>query len=390
MLLMIVLGVILLWFILSGCGSDSPPDYSYRPPESMDDGIDVGSLEEVGIDFNPLGKVVDRIRDGKYGEVHSMLIYKDGKLVFEEYFPGHQFKWDGPNYHGIWVNWNENKEHNIMSAGKSITSAAVGIAIEEGFIEGVDHSIFDYLPEHQHLRSAEKEAITIEHMLTMTSGLAWKEWGASNTGLESDMFKLWVACEDQVACVLEKSLDKEPGTDFTYTGGGMTVLGEIVKNATGMDIEAFANEYLFAPLGIDPVRWRRFDSEVIYAGGEQSMTPREMLKFGVTYLNDGLWDGQRIINEDWVELSSVPFGDNTGISVPGSDGGRKDYGYSWWIWPTRHNGEELDAIYAGGWGGQRIIVIPDLEMVVVLTGGNYTSNTKTFTITEDFILPAIE
>jgi CubicO group peptidase (beta-lactamase class C family) len=355
----------------------------------MEDGLNVGTLEEVGIDLTSLGKAVDRIRDGKYGEVHSMLIFKDGKLVFEEYFPGHQYKWDGPNYHGIWINWNDNRKHNIMSAGKSITSAAVGIAIDEGFIGTVDQSIFDYLPEHQHFKNSEKEAITIEHLLTMTSGLEWKEWGASYSSNSNDLVRIWDD-DDQVARVLEMPLINEPGTDFTYTGGGMTVLGEIVKNATGMDIESFANEYLFAPMGIDPVEWKRFDSGVIYAGGEQYMTPREMLKFGVTYLNDGLWNRERIINEDWVELSSVPFGDNTRISVPGSDGGRKDYGYSWWIWPTRHNGEELEAIYAGGWGGQRIIVIPDLETVVVFTGGNYTGNTKTFAITEDFILAALE
>ena len=101
----------------------------------------------------------------------------------------------------------------------------------------------------------------------MTSGLEWNEWGASNISLDNDLFKLWVQCVDQVGWVLEKPLINEPGTDFTYSGGGMTVLGEIIKNATNMDIEAFCGKYLFEPLGIGPREWRRFESGVIYAGG---------------------------------------------------------------------------------------------------------------------------
>ena len=168
----------------------------------------------------------------------------------------------------------------------------------------------------------------------------------------------------------------------------MVLLGEIIKNATGMDTEAFANEYLFAPLAIDPVEWSRFDNGVINGSGQQRMSSREMLKFGVMFLNDGVWNGQQIISEEWVDFSSVPFVNNTGIKVPGADGGRKGYGYTWWTWSTKHNGEKLDTYYASGWGGQKIIVIPELETVIVFTGGNYTSKTHSFSILEKYILAA--
>ena len=144
----------------------------------------------------------------------------------------------------------------------------------------------------QHLKTTGKDQITIEHLLTMTSGFEWDEWGPSISDLNNDLVALWL-CDDPLACILENPLVSEPGTDFTYNSGNTILLGAIIKNATGKDIEAFAAEYLFKPMGIDPVAWDWMNDEVIYAGGNQLMTPREMLKFGVTYLNHGLWDESR-------------------------------------------------------------------------------------------------
>jgi CubicO group peptidase (beta-lactamase class C family) len=118
------------------------------------------------------------------------------------------------------------------------------------------------------------------------------------------------------------------------------------------------------------------------------LSSREMLKFGITYLNNGRWNGEQVIPEEWASLSAVPYGNNSGIRVPGSDGGRKGYSYSWWTWETKHNGQLLKTYYAGGWGGQRIFVIPELDTVVIMTGGNYTSKTHTFEIMEKYVLPA--
>jgi CubicO group peptidase (beta-lactamase class C family) len=384
--------------ILTGCGSEPDHTYSYRQPEPVDDSFEVGRLTQANMDVNLLESAVDDINNGNHGEIHSMLIYKDGKLVFEEYFPGHDYKWDGQNFHGEWVNWDINRRHNIHSAGKSITSACIGIAIDQGFIESVDQSIFDYLPEHQHLKTAGKDQITIEHLLTMTSGLEWDEWDTSYSNENNDIIALWFDCEDPIACILEKPLVSEPGTKFTYSGGNIIVLGEIIKNATGMDIEAFSWRYLFEPLGIESLPWRWIgDTGVIYAGGDQQLTPREMLKFGVTYLDGGIWNGQQIIPESWVEKSAVPYSglENRWFNhplqpIPPGDNtwGERGYSYAWWTHDFSHAGKKIPAYWAFGWGGQKIVIFPDQNTVVVFTGGNYTSTDATARILVKYVIPA--
>ncbi len=395
-----IFSIWMISFLIASCGTHSSGLYIYRAPQNIGDGLDVGTIDTVNLDFVPLSEAVDRIRAGKYGEVHSLLISKDGKLVFEEYFPGHTYKWDGPNFHGAWMNWDREKEHNIHSVGKSITSACIGIAIDQGFIESVDQSIFNYLPEYEHLKTGGKDQITIEHLLTMTSGLEWDEWGTSYSSGDNDVIALWVDCHDPMACILEKPLVCDPGTDFTYSGGNMIVLGEIIKNATGMDIEAFSGIYLFAPMGIEPPAWRWInDSGVVYAAGDQLLTPREMLKFGETYLHAGVWKGRQIISKGWVEYSAAPYPgpDNTWFNhllrpIPPGDGtwGPRGYSYSWWTHEFSHACEKIPAFWAFGWGGQKIVVFPDQNAVVVLTGGNYTSADMTAKILTEFVIPALE
>ncbi len=393
------LSVILPW-ILTACSSEPRYADTYRQPEEVDDGFVVGTLAEVGLDVAPLGKVVDDIQDGEYGEIHSMLIYKGGKLVFEEYFAGHDYDWAGPNFHGDWVNWDLSRRHNIHSVGKSITSACIGIAIDQGFITSVDDSMFDYLPDHQHLNTAGKDQITLEHLLSMSSGLQWDEWDSSYGNETNDVIALWVSCEDPIECILEKPLVNEPGTTFTYSGGNMIVLGDIIKNAAGMDIEAFSWEYLFEPLGIETPPWHWIgDSGVIYAGGDQRLTPREMLKFGVTYLEGGAWGEQQIVPEGWVAKSAAPFSGpgNTWWNhflrpIPPDDGswGPRGYSYSWWTHEFSHVGEKFPAYWAGGWGGQAIKILPEHNTVVVFTGANYNMLDSTVKILKDFVIPAFQ
>ena len=382
---------------LAGCSSEQTYEYSYQQPKQLGDGLAVGSVDEVGFDVGLLGAAVDGIENGRFGEIHSLLIFKDDQLVFEEYFPGHDYQWDDPNFHGAWVNWNEHREHNIHSVGKSITSACVGIAIDEGFIERVDQSIFDYLPDYQHLKTSGKEQITIEHLLTMSSGLEWDEWGSSYGNEENDVVALWFNCSDPIACILEKPLLSEPGTTFTYSGGNMIILGEIVKNASGMDIEAFAADYLFKPMGIEPVAWSWINDDVIYAGGDQKMTPREMVKFGVTYLNNGVWDEHQIISEQWVAKSAAPYAgpDNSWLNhvmrpIPPDDGtwGQRGYSYTWWTHQFSHAGEKIPTFWATGFGGQKLIIFPEQDAVVVFTSGNYNMASTNATILKDFIIPA--
>ena len=348
----------------------------------------------MNIDVQPIEKAVNEINRGKYKEVHSLLIFKDDKLVLEEYFPGHKYQWDAPGHHAELVAWDRDMMHVCQSVTKSIVGTCVGIAVDEGFIESVNQSIFEYLPEYQHLSTGGKEQITIEHLLTMTSGLEWTEWNAPNSSRENPIVEIWFQEIEQdkhpFTFILEGELKDEPGTRFRYYGGNQHLLGGIIENATGMDLDEFSAKYLFGPLGTDSFDWwNRFESGVIDGGGGIKMTPRDMIKVGVTYLNDGVWNGQRIISEQWVEKSMTPFAGNTGINVPGSDKKNVGYGYTWWTKTFSDSGQEIDMFYASGWGGQQIFVFPELDAVVVIMGGAYTSKTNNFMLLEKYIIPAL-
>jgi len=388
--LIVFLIISILSLIFVSCSQDPSTLRTYQPPEYIDDGLETGSLEEVNIDQTLIEKAVNDISRGKYKEVHSMLIFKDDKLVVEEYFTGHKYQWDAPSHHGELITWNRDMLHNIASDTKSITSTCIGIAIDKGFIESVNQSIFDYLPEYQHLNTDGKDKISIEHLLTMTSGLEWDEWNASLSSPSNDTIGIWFSDKDPVTFVLERPLIYEPGTNFTYSGGNMTILGEILRNASGMNLDEFSTQYLFEPLGIKSSLWLQFENGVIAADGQLKIKPRDMAKIGVMFLNNGLWNGKQIVSGEWVEKSTISYPGNTKIKIPGTDSGVNGYSYTWWTKEYSLSGKEVNMYYAGGWGGQYIMVFPELDTVVVFTGGNYTSKIKNFGFLEKYILPAVE
>jgi CubicO group peptidase (beta-lactamase class C family) len=363
---------------------------TYHAPENINDGLQVGTMDEVNIDKSYIEKAINDIERGKYGEVHSLLIYKDDRLVVEEYFTGHRYQWDAPDHHGELVTFTSSTVHALQSVTKSITSACTGIAVDNGFIQNVDQSIFDYLPDYQYLNTDGKDKITVEHLVTMTSGLKWDEWSRSLGSESNDIVGIWFSDKGPIEYVLEKPLKYEPGTRFTYSGGCMIVLGEVIKNASGMNIAEFSQKYLFDPLEADSFEWwEQFENGVYETGGGLKGTPRDMVKIGVTYLNNGVWEGKQIISEEWVKNSATTFPASTGIKVPGEDYGRVGRSYSWWTKEFSSSGKDINMFWAGGWGGQHIMVFPGLNMVIVFTGGNYTSKARNFTILEKYILPAI-
>lgn len=382
----------LILFLPFVCSNERYPasPYYYLPNDCISDSFNIDAIKEGNIDSVLLSKAADEIRLGKYGEVHSMIIYKDDKIVFEEYFPGHQYKWDGPNHHGEWMNWDRAMPHGVKSVSKSIVSLCVGIAIDKGFIKRVDQSVFDYLPGHEALKNGGKEKITIGHLLSMTSGLEWEEWKTSLSNEKNDIVNIWFQDKDPLTYILEKPLIKEPGTNFNYSGGNTILLGEIIRNATKMDLEEFANEYLFKPLGIDSTDWNlRYANGVIEAGGGLEITPVDLAKIGVLCLNKGTFNGQQIIAENWLAKCYTPYSNNTNILIPGHFSGSHGYAYSWWLKSFKRGGEEINLYHATGWGGQELIVIPALNAVIVFTGGNYVPLTTTFSILDKYILPAL-
>jgi len=380
----------LLCAFLVGCQTDCPSVYSYDAPTDQTDDLPVGSIIDLGMDSLPLQKLVDCIYANRFDQVHSILVYKENLLVFEEYFEGNTYQWDGDNYHGNRIQWHKDSMHTAMSCSKSITSAIAGIAVDQGYLD-VQESIFTYLPDHQAFKVSGKEDITIEHLLTMTSGLKWNEWKGAHGTTANDIDRIYMECQqDPIACVLDKELAHEPGTHFTYNGGNMIILGEVIKNAVGQPIRDFGEEHLFHPLGIDSVYWYQFDNGVFACDGSIMLTPRDMLKIGITFLQEGTWNNQRIISAEWVEKSQSAFHNNRNINVPLDDTGKNGYGYTWWLNEVSLSEYQVDLYQASGWGGQEIIVIPELDMVVVFTGGNYTVKKHIHTMLEKYILRAIQ
>ena len=264
---------------------------------------------------------------------------------------------------------------------KSFTSALIGIAIDQGIIGGVDEKLFDYFPEYAHLAGDGKESITIEHLLTMTTGL---EWNGLEVPIESrdptnDVLKLFFV-DDPIEYILAKPLIDEPGIDWYYNGGATFLLGEILHRASGKRMDNFAEQYLFTPLGITDHEWLFVQPDLVYAAGSLRLRPRDMAKLGYLYLNEGDWEGEQVLSKEWIESSIEPS------AIPWwSDG----YGYQWWLEHFTSNNTSYRAFSAVGWGGQRIIVFPELEMVVVLTGGNYVQVDPNIEIVENHILAAL-
>ena len=384
----IIFSILLLLTI--ACRFAPSVQYNYQPPDNISDGLSVGTLDEANIDIEMIEKAVNDINRDKYKDVHSMLIFRNGMLVFEEYFTGYTYRWDGPDYHGERVTWDRDMLHCVHSVTKSITSACIGIAVEKGLIQSVHQSIFDYLREYRHLETDGRDKITIEHLLTMTSGLDWEEWGIPYYSKDNPIIGIWFSEKDPVTYILDREMTSEPGTRFAYYGGNMILLGEILKNAADLNIDEFSTEYLFEPLGIDSLEWGlRFANGVIEAAGGLKLKPRDMIKIGVTFLDNGVWGGEQVISEKWVSKSATAYSVNNGIIIPGEGSGSTGYSYSWWTKQYSESEKEINMFWALGWGGQKIMVLPEVNTVVVFTGGAYTSEIKNFAILEKYLIPAL-
>ena len=361
--------------------SDLP---SYENPEQTGDGWETASLSSVGMDDAPLLELLDDLERIQEANIHSLVIIKDGKLVFEEYFEGDKFnlaQWTGE------VGFDRDDTHNLCSATKSFTSALMGIAIDRGLIQSVDQKIFDFFPEHADLldTSPEKQNITIEDLLTMRSGLEWDDETYPYTDERNDLYQAFHRT-DPIRYMLSKDLIETPGTFYAYRNCNTNLLGEIIHRVNGEGLDLFCTEHLFNKLGITDYEWQRLSNNVIFASGDLRLRPRDMAKFGQLFLNGGTWHGERIISQEWVDASIQKY---SGFSDWWDD--LDGYGYQWWLWEDIED-QDFEAYAASGWGGQWIIVSPDLNLVVVTTAGNYYTDVSmpAYRILVDYILPALD
>lgn len=314
-----------------------PTPWIWPQGEPEEQGVDPDMLEELHADLDPT-------------DVRSALVVRSGVLVDEYYKDG----------------FDETSIFTLQSVSKSITSALMGIAIDQGYIEGVDVPISVYFPHLPDSDSPYAGEVTIRHLLTHTAGFY---------GTDNELWQAWRDSDNWVDFVLEQPIVARPGTTFNYSTGNSHLLGVIVEMATGKSLLEYGKEVLFDPLdmdsvdcGLDPQGW-------CDGGNGFALSLRDMAKFGQLFLQKGVWEGEQIIPESWVEDSTtLQFKRNTGSA---------DYGYQWWV---RTFGEaRYPAFFAQGHFGQYIFVVPDLELVVAITSFHNGSSSMYWRFMNDIV-----
>lgn len=331
-------------------------DYSYRVPAVTDDGWETSSLSAEGVDPEKIREMVKDILKGKYEDIHSVLIVKNGKLILEEYFDG----------------YTRNRGHVWASATKSISSILTGIAIDRKMIPGLDLKIHELFPEYRGTKWVDgKYDITLEDVLTMTSGLNWLTYtsGLPLTDPDNDDSGLYKSY-DPIRYTLDKDLVDLPGSLFKYSTGISIILGEVIRKKSGMSVEEFSRKYLFGPLDITDYEWRIFPNGTVDTGGGFLTRPRDMAKIGYMMVKKGKWKNRRIVSEEWVEESTRQHIHQVGVGYTLAPG----YGYQWHTGERKFNNQTIETFFASGLGGQYIFVIPGLDLVAVFNSKHPVSD----------------
>lgn len=341
----------------------------YKEPSRLNDGWNVSSLINEGMDSIMYNKVIDKlVNDKNYKRMHSLLIIKNEKLVAEDYF----------------YEFDVNKPHDLRSANKTITSILMGIAIDHGFIKDVDVKVYDLFPEYQSIIEwgDNKHLLTIKHLLTMNTGLDCNDWDESSVGKED---KLYIT-DDWIKAFLELPFKEKSGTQFSYCTFGEIMARTIIVKATGMSLQDFAEKYLLGPLNITNYEWTMTMPNREDIGIRVSLIPRDFAKLGQLYLNDGLWHGEQIVSINWVKTSVIGHTTTTEKRL-----GYPKYGFLWWKNYFDVEGRRIEGYQAQGNGGQMVFVFPDFDMIVVFTAGNYSNPRmiNAFKILEQDILPSL-
>jgi CubicO group peptidase (beta-lactamase class C family) len=355
--------------------------YRYKIPEQTDDGWQTADAFETKLNKKKLHDLTEKVLKGMYSNIHSILVVKNGKLVFEEYFP---ISLTG----GVSVVYSRETLHPVMSVTKSFSSTLTGIAIDKGLIKGTDESLLAFFPEYKEKLSANnKGAITLRNVLSMSAGFDWDETTLSYSDPRNPV-RLMFRADDIIGYLFNRPIKDPPGSKFVYNTGLSTLLGAMIERRSSLSINEFARKYLFGPLGITKYKLGYLDKaqKVPSSGGGLLLRPRDMAKLGYLFLKKGNWKGEQIVSAKWVEEA-------TREQVKLLPSWLAGYGYQWWLLDFETEDESIKGYAATGWGGQGIFVFPALDAVVVSTAGNYTQPngglTPTISMLNDYILPAM-
>ncbi|MFX1342824.1 MAG: serine hydrolase domain-containing protein [Promethearchaeota archaeon] len=314
------------------------------------------SPESQGMDSSWLVRMESYINEAFISNpLRSILVVRHGYLVYENYFGNPEM---------------ENQTNNIYSCTKSVTSSLVGIAVSQGYLD-IDEYLVDFFPNMtiENLDSR-KQAITVEHLLTMTSGLPWDEWSYPYGSPLNDWDRM-TGSPNWVEFVINRPMDYVPGEQWVYNTGGSHLLSAVLTQATNLSALSFAETHLFGPLGITDYAWNDDPQGNHNGGSALRLRARDMTKFGFLYLHNGTWDGEEILPASWVTASSAHHA---------TVDSQTQYGYQWWIHPS------IDAYAAHGHQNQHIFVFPHLDMIVVFTARS--TYLDVFLFLEDYIILA--
>ena len=349
--------------------TQGPKDWQTMKPEAVD------------LSSRALSAIHKDIVDGRYGYIDAFLVARHGNLVFERYYehdypsiyqqeaatPGALVVNDpsGPyNYFNPWWHpyYRNTTLHSMQSVTKSVVSALVGIAISRGEFPDLDTPVLEFFDQAAVLNiDQRKRAMTLRDLLTMSDGLLWDESLPYNN--PGNSFAVMTKAHDWVKYTLDLPMNAQPSSGFNYNSGATLILGHIFRLATGIDIEEYAVDHLFTPLGINDYYWDRTPYGLTDTQEGLYISARSLARIAQLFLQKGRWQDEQVIPAAWVVESIAPHY-MTGAA------GDEAFGYLWWSKPFTFEGKSQRAYFGKGFGGQRPIFLPELDLVIVLTGWN--------------------
>ncbi|WP_262694008.1 serine hydrolase domain-containing protein [Kordiimonas aquimaris] len=300
---------------------------------------------------NPVvARVAAEIEQGEHEGVTGGVLSVNGDVLFEVYAPG----------------YNAGKRHDIRSATKSVTALLIGALIDEGKLKNTRVKLSSILQdEFANLgRSDPRHSLRIEDLLTMRGGLACNDWAPASVGHEDKMYET----ADWFAFWVNQPVAYERGKHFSYCTGGVVALGRVIEKLSGMPVPAYAEQKLFAPLGIEGARWEKTPTDHTDTGGHLRLRLNDLQKIGLMVAAEGVWEDEQIISKRWIKDMVEPQ-----TRIPER---RQQYGFLWWYDNGKVKDKPVSIMYAHGNGGNFIFIIPELELVASFTGKNYGKPTQ--------------